>query len=106
MENHYGHMEPFPGADPGSVSLPRTRAHWRERRGAGARSRTVPCAVRRRSRTMHTGEAGEPGLEPGLFWARTRRVARLHHSPLASRTPTPEGIACARWDSNPQHTAF
>jgi hypothetical protein len=134
-------MEPFPGADPGSAFLPRTRAHWRERRGAfsrcragrssltmgrrtpvqkalcawrdlnphppsggpgpqpgvytvspqapgaGTRSRTVPCAVRRRSRTMHTGGAGEPGLEPGLFWARTRRVARLHHSPLTSRTP-------------------
>jgi hypothetical protein len=27
------------------------------------------------------GLAREPGLEPGLSWARTRRVAGLHHSP-------------------------
>jgi hypothetical protein len=116
--SHHGHMEPFPGADPGSAFLPRTRAHWRERRGAfsrcragrssltrgrrtpvqkalcawrdlnphppsagpgpqpgvytvspqapgaGTRSRTVPCAVRRRSRTMHTGGAAPQGFEP------------------------------------------
>ena len=52
------------------------------------------------------GKAGEPGLEPGLFWARTRCVARLHHSPLTSRSPLcrhfeknfivfdPSGAAC------------
>lgn len=27
------------------------------------------------------GQAGEPGLEPGTSWARTKRAARLRHSP-------------------------
>ena len=47
----YEHMEPPPGADPG-----------RPQYESGA------AAVR-------GGVAGEPGLEPGLFWVRTRCVA-------------------------------
>ncbi len=61
-ELEYEHVEPPPGADPG-----------RPLYESGA------AAVR-------GGIAGEPGLEPGLFWARTRRVARLHHSPWDERS--------------------
>src|SRR5882672_6410105 len=50
-ELEYEHVEPPPGADPG-----------RPLYESGA------AAVR-------GGEAGEPGLEPGLFWVRARRVA-------------------------------
>jgi hypothetical protein len=57
----YEHVEPPPGADSG-----------RPLYESGA------AAVR-------GGDAGEPGLEPGVFWVRARRVARLHHSPKNTR---------------------
>jgi hypothetical protein len=71
-----------PGFEPGQPSRTTSTSGWRvypfpprahDSRHPGS-NRAARC-TRAGPQAVRGGMAGEPGLEPGLFWARTRCVA-------------------------------
>lgn len=61
-------MEPFPGVEPGGLSIPRTSARRREGRGSGSRTRTCVRWIQRPAGmpATHPGAEPSPGADPGL----------------------------------------
>ena len=67
-ELSYIHLEPFPGVEPGGLSLPRTRARRREGRRASDWPRTSCLPLTRRTLfpVSYRGTAAGQGFEPRL----------------------------------------
>jgi hypothetical protein len=74
-------MEPSPGADPGLLHYKSRVAAVRDGMEPSSGADPDHLPYEGKVTAVCDGLAGEPGLEPGLSWARTRRVAGLHHSP-------------------------